>query len=393
MAGNCGNNGCELPFLDVSKTIKCAGFCGRTFHISCTSVTRNVETILNTAKNVLWFCDPCMHIHKNGFEKISALYNEILKSREHNKVLLNDFYTKITNSINIQSKQINEVKNEMLCKNDELKSSYAEIVKNNNVKIKKKTDSVVIIKPKDKSQNVNKTKDDVKNSINPNEIPVNGLSQVNDGGVVIRCKNKEDIGKIKEIVENTMSEKYEARIPEIKNPRIKIIGIDNKPADNSEIIETIMRQNSEFFDTDGDIKNVITVIEINNNKKYKYFNVILEISPKSFNKIMTVENIKMNYNWNRCKVFEAIHIKRCFKCGSLDGHVSKECKKDVLCYKCGENHTSDNCKNNTLKCINCVDYNKRLNLNLDTNHNVLSNECKVYQRLIEMRKRAINYNE
>jgi hypothetical protein len=34
-----------------------------------------------------------MHIHKNGFEKISALYNEILKSREHNKVLLNDFYS------------------------------------------------------------------------------------------------------------------------------------------------------------------------------------------------------------------------------------------------------------------------------------------------------------
>jgi hypothetical protein len=154
-----------------------------------------------------------------------------------------------------------------------------------------------------------------------------------------------------------------------------------------------MIQNSEFFETNGDVKKVIAVLEINKNKKNKYYNVIVEISSKAYNKLMSIENFRINYNWNRCKIFEAIHVRRCFKCGSLDGHISKDCQKGITCYKCGENHTSDNCNNVSLKCVNCIDYNKKLNLNLDINHNVMSNECKVYQRLVEMRKRAINYNE
>jgi hypothetical protein len=82
----CGKIDCEMSLTDLSKTIKCSGFCARHFHNSCVNITRNMETALNSTKNLLWFCDPCMHLYKNGFEKISVLYNEILKSREQNKI-------------------------------------------------------------------------------------------------------------------------------------------------------------------------------------------------------------------------------------------------------------------------------------------------------------------
>jgi hypothetical protein len=390
MAAKCGKSDCDLPLSDLSRTIKCAGFCGRLFHTSCSNISRNLETLLATSKNILWFCDPCLHLYNNGFEKISSLYNEILKSREQNIKLVNGLYEKINNSLLNQAKCLETAKTEILSKNEEIKSSYADTVKNNEKVIN--PNQVVIIKPKDKNQSVNKTKADIKSNINPNEILINGVIQAKNGGLIIKCKKQEDTDKIKNIVENKFVQKYDVKVPEIKNPRIKIIGIDDKPENNEEIINILRNQNVEFFGDDTDIK-VVTVLEVRKNNKTAYFNLIVEINPKIFKRIMEIENVRINFNWNRCKVFDAIHIKRCFKCCSYDGHNAKDCTRNMVCFNCAGNHKSDDCDQNIPKCINCENQNIKLNLQLNTEHSAMSQSCSVYKKILEKRKRTVNYIE
>lgn len=109
--------------------------------MSCANITRSTEQTLSTTKNLLWFCDPCYHIHKTGFEKISSLYNEILKSREQNKNLMNELYAKLNTSIK-------NSKSEILNKNEEISVSYAEMLKKNDENKTVKKDPVIVIKPK-----------------------------------------------------------------------------------------------------------------------------------------------------------------------------------------------------------------------------------------------------
>jgi hypothetical protein len=274
---------------------------------------------------------------------------------------MDNLYGRLKNNI-IKSKS------EILDKNDEIKSSYADMLKKNDDKMCIKKDPIVIVKPKDKNQNAEKTKMDIKNKINPNEIPVNGLFNSNNGAIIIKCKKKDDIAKVKNIVESDMGENYEARIPDSKNPRVKIVGLDEKPEDNVEIIEILNRQNDEFFG-DGDIIKVVTVMQAKNRRGKIYYNLIIEVNAKTYNKIMSIEEPRINFNFNRCKVYDALYVKRCYKCCSLDGHSSKDCQKNAVCYKCSGNHKNDVCTADKLKCINCENAIKNLKLNLDSEHN------------------------
>ena len=59
---------------------------------------------------------------------------------------------------------------------------------------------------------------------------------------------------------------------------------------------------------------------------------------------------------------------RCFKCQKF-GHIAANCKKDVRCSRCGENHDIKNCNSEaTEKCCNC-----------GMNHKASSKDCRFYQ--------------
>ncbi len=142
--------------------------------------------------------------------------------------------------LTFQAEIIESAKSEILNKKEEVKISYADTLKNE--------EAVMIVKPKNKKQNNDKTKSDLKNMINPNDTPINGLINSKDGSVILKCKKKSDINKIKQMVESNLSDNYEAKIPDSKNPRLKIIGLNEKPSNNEEILETLKRQNEEFFE-------------------------------------------------------------------------------------------------------------------------------------------------
>lgn len=255
----------------------------------------------------------------------------------------------------------------------------------------KTIDPVVLIKPKDKNQDSEITKNDLKNKLDPKDILANGLRNVRDGGIVVRCKNKESTEKIKEVFDKDYQEKYETSIPESKKPRIKIVGVNDPPKENSEIIDILKKQNPEIFDDFNEIQ-IVAVINIKR-KNSNYSNIIVQVNGRTYNKIMNSKNASISFMWQKCKVYDAVYVKRCFKCCEFSNHDAKDCSKDLVCFKCAGNHKSEECTEEVEKCINCVRYNERLRLNLDINHNAMSSECPVFKRIINNRKRNINYNE
>jgi hypothetical protein len=46
----------------------------------------------------------------------------------------------------------------------------------------------MIVKPKNKNQKNDKTKSDLKNMINPNDTPINGLINSKGEGFILKCK-------------------------------------------------------------------------------------------------------------------------------------------------------------------------------------------------------------
>ncbi len=173
---------------------------------------------------------------------------------------------------------------------------------------------------------------------------------------------------------------------------MKIVGLNEKPLNNEETIETLRKQNDEFFEDSCDTK-VVNVMEMKNRKGKSYFNLVIEVNPKIYKKIMEIENVRINFDFNRCKVFDALYVRRCLKCCSMDGHTAKDCEKEIVCYQCSGNHKRSACRNGTNKCINCDNANKKFNLKLDTAHNALDRNCRVYQRELNRRARTINYLE
>jgi hypothetical protein len=215
----------------------------RALSIQVALESRNIENVLISSKNLKWFCNTCIEVYNNVFEKLNLIQDEIIdeirSSRNQNKNQLDSFHIKFIDEISYQAKIIESAKNEILNKK-EVNISYADALK--------KTEAVMIVKPKNKKQKNDQTKSDLKNIINPNETPIKGLINSKDGSVILKCKKKDDINKIKQIVESKMSTNYDTQIPESKNPRLKIIGLNEKPSNNEEIIETLKRQNEEFFE-------------------------------------------------------------------------------------------------------------------------------------------------
>jgi hypothetical protein len=108
---------------------------------------------------------------------------------------------------------------------------------------------------------------------------------------------------------------------------------------------------------------------------------------------MAIEDVKINFDFYRCKVFDALYVRSCLKCCSLDGHTTKDCQKDIVCFKCSGNHKSKACTKELLKCVNCDAANRKFNLKLDTAHNALERECPAYQRELKRKAKSIDYFE
>lgn len=319
-------------------------------------------------------CGACSQYLK----EITSKMDNILQVVNDNKVLLSKQEEEIKSLIKcvkIISASASEKSSENEKARVQKKKTYAEIAVKNVPPL--------IIEPKSK-QNSGKTKNEIKEIINPSDLAVqiNSVSNRVNGSIVIKCNNEESMKKMENEVKERCGEHYNVKVPKLVNPKIMVNAIDNE-VDEDKLIEIILNQNK----ISGEMKLVKCFKKPSNISKY---NAIIEVDKDLFKMLMDDDDPHLNIGWYKCQIFDKVNVKRCFKCWGFN-HNAGNCTNQIRCPKCGGEHYIADCKNEKIECTNCTKTNSRLNLNLDVGHDSRDYKCPVYLRRLEKEKEKINY--
>lgn len=310
------------------------------------------------------------HGDSGGCHSCSVLLNELLEIKEMVRNLSADCMamknqlTAIHNSRPIPTVSEDKV------------TSFADVLK--------KSNPVVVVKPKDRSQNCSATMDEIKKTIDPSKVPVCSARNAANGSIILECPSVETTAAVINDVASKLGDNYSVTAPRKRRPKVNVIGIEEDVA-NEELLDLIKSQNSELFNDES-------ILEIRNRfdiKKYGTIGIKLEVDALSFQNIM--DKGKLSIGWRKCSVYESFDLLRCFKCSEYH-HVSKNCNGSLCCSKCSGPHLLSECTSITEKCVNCVKITKDLKMNIDINHAASSTTCHVYKRKIEFEKRRIEYS-
>lgn len=311
-----------------------------------------------------------------NFKKSEENFSVLIKEVKAIKLELEN--VKVTNESLVS--EIKKLREENIkCNVPVEKSSFAEVTKCNG--------PVVLIAPKNSNQKSEKTKEIVKNAINPIVNKVSGIRNVAKGGVIVQCSDSSSSEKLQRDVIDNMGEHYNIVIPKRRKPQIKIAGFSDHLSEEK-LLECLIEQN-EALKEDCDKIKVLNVSEVKN-KKYKQYQAVIETDPVIYNKILKQE--KLLVNWDRCPVYEYVRLSRCFKCWGFN-HFSRECTRNTTCKLCAGDHDSKDCNSVERKCVNCVWYVNNLKLSMDVNHDVFSPNCEVWKRKCLQEKRKIDMSE
>lgn len=363
---------CSLCKENINREkIICYGMCERVFHARCIGVNTTGVRALNELSNLKYVCNECDEKSLSVMlAKVNHLIENMIEFKSHNQIL-----TEAARSIKQINERIERTEEELrVIKNinteTRRKETYAD-------KLKYSNEPVVLVVPKD-IQTAAETKRDVKNKIDPTKVPIQSLRNATKGTIVLAGKSSNDVEEIKKYAVSQMGNKYDVRITELRNPKIKIVGLSEKLGEDV-IINNMKAQNPCI--SDAKLK-VITVYGT------KQLSAIIEIDSNHFNKVMEAKRI--NIGWDRCVVYEYVSLRKCFNCNGYN-HKAAECRNKKTCKNCSGEHDVRDCDIVEPKCINCVNVNKKLNLNFETNHVAHSLECKVFERNIESERKRIAY--
>lgn len=354
MTEECGK--CKVKIKRNEQSLICSGLCRKYFHLKCEDMSIDEYTLINKNKNIKWFCDACTF----KYDAMVLVNNDMEQLKTSFKEQMDDFKNFLTsnNAIN-KEPEIMEKKSK----------SFAEVV-----------GEVVLIKPKTK-QDSKKTRDILRKTIDPGQLDV-GITQIKDtkdGGILIKCRNKEEIEKIKVTAEKKLKKDYQIRTPEKKLPKIKIVDIEENIS--KEKLEHFIKNNS--FLSHEDIYLDVKIIR----KMRTRYQAIVECDPLSFQLITSRDRICIDFTM--CRVFEYISVFRCFKCGNFD-HKAEDCTYEEKCLKCAKtDHKADNCVSQNLICSACLTSNEKFNLQFKTDHSVFDTNCPTLLRKFEVERRKI----
>lgn len=384
---------CKETFLDVKSVIQCNG-CSYFYHGKCMGVElrgfhmkKSTWKCFNCAPNVNSESEVMSHggetrarkrsrCEENEYISITEIIETLNTILESNKVMNNKIDELITENKNLKL-EISQLKNTRINESAQISNtiSYASVASSTK-------QSVLIVKPKDAAHNIVKTKEDLRQKIQPSEMNT-GITmgrKIRNGGLVLNCEQNNQIDDIKTQIQTKMGAEYEIIKPSPKKNRIKVFGIHENEhnSDEQTIVTKIIRQN------DLEVGTAEVKLLRKSNIVNKKFNLILELDEISFKKVAKKE--KMFIGWNRCYIKNDFNIVRCYNCCKY-GHIKKNCQNEVCCPLCSEKHTEDKCTKQTKKCINCVTANQSYNLQLNVDHYVWSKDCKTLNRIMENQKK------
>lgn len=362
---------------DVCKNSKdtlynCDG-CRRCLCKLCGKLTSSEIKCLQLKERVMSFhCDLC-----SKFESLKLL-NSLIEDKEN----LIQSKNKI---IELLEKELTDLKIKYSNINSPTPSTYAAVASKHVIKEKVNL-PCLIIKP-NKHQECLKTKSEIEQKINPSKISVgiNMIKNGRNGSILIKCNSECSTQKLKQEATKLLGSEYSINETKLRKPSVKIMNL-KKDINEEEILESIVNQNEEYgFSTEDQIE--VKVIKKNKNGNSAF--AVIYCTGSAYNKFMAVK--KINIGFEKCPVFENIHLVRCYKCFDFN-HKIDECKQtEITCSKCCDSHSYKDCKSRIRKCKNCINYNEKYKTKFDVNHEVFSYECAVYKKNVDIVRERTNY--
>lgn len=192
------------------------------------------------------------------------------------------------------------------------------------------------------------------------KLKVRSVHKTKNGGVIISTENKEDINKLKQTVQLSISG-LTVDEPLKRRPRIIVLGVPTN-MDKNEVFSCIFEQN--LTDklptmTRDTFLSTIKLSHKSGKKDAPTCNFIIEVSATIRKALISQSRVFIN--WTSCPVRDFTLVTRCFKCQQF-GHAAKTCRETVpTCAHCGrEGHASNECPNKAQppKCATCTRFKK-----------------------------------
>lgn len=407
---------CRANLAQIEETILCSGGCGSYFCIKCSNLKREETKLLNENDNIKWFCNECSlcdtntkfieikHLIKNSEQsKIGKKeMKEIIEEALFNKIqqlkisLITDFNSLLEHNVQIK---INQMQNDILAEltktiennNEKLSevlssnksnSNNTNVNKMNYAQVAKQNENRIVIKPKDKAKNNKLTKVALKKVIEPTECHVTTVKDINNGGIVVQCKNKEACELVQKKVAEQIGDEYETEKTKDKREIkkiFKIVGLTERLS-SERLVECITKQNSIC---EGKEFEVIKIFD-NLSRREECFNALVETDVETFKNIL--KRKRLNIEWDSCVTMEYVRVYRCFKCLGFN-HKASECFNKKACSKCGAIHDAKDCLSNVYNCVNCCELVQKKLLDADVHHSAFSKECPAFKRYLESKSR------
>lgn len=245
----------------------------------------------------------------------------------------------------------------------------------------------IIVKPKQHEES-STTRKHLLQTVKPADfgIPVKKMVDVKNGSVVINCELEKDVAVLRREIEKNVGAQYSVVQEELKHPRIKIVGINEKYT-MDELRDTIVNQNS-YIDNPEEIE----IMHCKYWERIKKYTAYAVVAPKIYHRM--IDNASISVGWEKCRVFEDYNVNRCYKCCGYNHRASK-CENLAACNSCGGKHDSNECTNSELKkCVNCEKSNVNFKTKFDINHAAYEvSKCATYNMLVRKAKTRIDYGE
>lgn len=375
---------CKISFVECDDVGEC-DICSVRFHIKCIGMKKIEFNAYTGCRHLHLYCNEC---HKDGISKevINRVLNFVIKIDMQNQQIKSDNNEMLCNI----TAKLNELNEKYATINNKVESlsvqspilsntqSYANTVKVSNIK------PSVVIKPKVKQQS-KKTLKDIKDKIDTNDYKVCSTRNIHNGGLLLHCDNPRETVKVQQIIKEKCGDEYEIILPKMKKPRLRITNIDDElPTDS--IVNELKRHNQIMRDMNID---VITTIK-KSKRGFTSIEIVIETDMQNHKKLLEIGAVHLP--WRECKVFEHLHLKRCYKCCGFS-HISSECKHDQKCSRCAGAHKYTDCNNNRFECVNCKSANEKYNLKLNIKHHAWSKECSVLQKRFDSMRNYVEYSE
>ncbi|KAJ8936096.1 hypothetical protein NQ318_004943 [Aromia moschata] len=185
------------------------------------------------------------------------------------------FYCTRCNNSDIRSmfQEVIQVKEEICESKNKIIENKDQIIANKEELINLLRKEIEKLKESTSQENIKISYHDAKvieDKINPTilGVGVNKIKYVKEGGVAISCSKEQYIQNISESIKRKMGEEYEIKIPEKKNPKIKIFNIEKKSLEDPDVlIENIVIQN--VICTPADLYSIMKILSNYENRRIK----------------------------------------------------------------------------------------------------------------------------